>query len=325
MASKSMTLVVRPRGKLSKSSKVQVSRSLTLWTTGKPIKKLPEESNVISSASTSELYQRVAAQSGLSIHRLKITKGSDGSAVPNSKTVSIVHTGLRDHSVIYVKDLGPQIAWRTVFVIEYLGPLIFHPLFYYLRPLIYGTTTAPSYLQTLSFAMITLHFFKRELETLFVHRFSMATMPARNIFINSGHYWITAGINLAYWVYAPTAPTAGPSYDPVTYLAIGLYILGELGNLYTHLVLRDLRKPGTTQRGIPTGFGFGLVTCPNYLFEAIAWVGVLLVTRSLATIIFIVSAVFMMMRWGRKKEMRYRKEFGDRYKKKRYSVIPGIY
>ena len=31
---------------------------------------------------------------------------------------------------IYVKNLGPQISYRTVYIIEYLGPLIFTILFY---------------------------------------------------------------------------------------------------------------------------------------------------------------------------------------------------
>ena len=44
---------------------------------------------------------------------------------------------------------------------------------------------------------------KRELETIFVHT-SNATMPAFNIFKNSGHYWILSGFNLAYFIYGPS-------------------------------------------------------------------------------------------------------------------------
>jgi very-long-chain enoyl-CoA reductase len=32
-----------------------------------------------------------------------------------------------------------------------------------------------------------------------------------------------------------------------------------------------------------------------------------------------------MMAWAKKKEDKYRKEFGDQYKKKRYSMLPGIW
>ena len=83
---------------------------------GKPVKKLPEEISLPNNGPTSELYNRLAFSTGTSIHRLRITKGSDGSFVPNNKDLSVNSTGLREQSTIYVKDLGPQIAWRTVFL-----------------------------------------------------------------------------------------------------------------------------------------------------------------------------------------------------------------
>lgn len=220
--------------------------------------------------------------------------------------------------------IGPQIAWQTVFIIEYLGPMLIHPLFYFLRPYIYSNAGAPSDLQALSCVLLTLHFAKREYETLFVHRFSNATMPAFNIFKNSGHYWLFGGLNIAYWIQRPTAPTAAPSNPLITYTAIALFLIGELGNLSTHLTLRGLRSAGGTERGIPKGLGFDLVTCPNYMFETIAWVGIWMATWSLSTGVFIVIAVAQMAAWAMKKERRYRKEFGDKYQKKRYSMIPGV-
>ncbi|KAK5134161.1 hypothetical protein LTR04_004727, partial [Oleoguttula sp. CCFEE 6159] len=293
---------------------------------GKPIRNLPEAASLTLLSSTADLYQRLAAHSGCSVHRLRITKGSDGSGVPNSKDVTIDRTGLRDQSTVYVKDLGPQIAWRTVFVVEYLGPLLIHPLLYLLRPYLYKNAPAsPSYLQTLSLVLISLHFVKRELETLFVHRFSLATMPARNIVKNSAHYWIFAGANLAYWIYAPSAPTARPSNPLITYPALALFVVGELGNLSTHLTLRGLRTTGGTERGIPHGLGFDLVTCPNYMFEAMAWVGIWMVNWSLSTGVFVLLAVGQMALWAKKKEAKYRREFGDRYKKKRFVMIPGVF
>jgi very-long-chain enoyl-CoA reductase len=68
-----------------------------------------------------------------------------------------------------------------------------------------------------------------------------------------------------------------------------------------------------------------MVTCPNYTFEIISWVGVLLVSRSLSTAVFLVTAIVPMTAWAMKKERRYRKEFGDKYKRKRFVIMPGIY
>lgn len=83
---------------------------------GKPVKKLPEEVSLPTNGPTSELYNQLALKAGTTINRIRVTKGSDGSFVPNSKDLSINSTGLREQSTIYVKDLGPQIAWRTVFL-----------------------------------------------------------------------------------------------------------------------------------------------------------------------------------------------------------------
>lgn len=265
--------------------------------------------------------------SKLSIHRLRITKGSDGKAVPSSEDVSINSTGLRDQSTVYVKDLGPQIAWRTVFIVEYLGPLLIHPLAYALRPYLYRSAPLQaSYLQKLLCILVCAHFMKRELETLFVHRFSASTMPARNIFKNSFHYWVLAGFNIATWVYAPTSPTAREPDALLLWGGLFVYTIGELGNLNTHLVLRGLRSSGGRERGIPHGLGFGLVTCPNYMFEVISWIGLYLVSGlSHSVLLFTIVSTCQMMVWARKKERNYRKEFGERYKNKRFTVLPGIW
>jgi len=225
-----------------------------------------------------------------------------------------------------MRVLGPQIAWRTVFIIEYAGPLLIHPLFYLLRTSIYkNAPQQPSSLQTLSCILITLHFIKREVETMFVHRFSNATMPAFNIFKNSAHYWLLSGFLIAYFTYSPTSITAGKSNPAITYPALILYAIGELGNLNTHLVLRSLRSAGGTERGVPNGLGFDWITCPNYMFESLAWLAILMVNRSWSTGVFVAVAVGQMAVWAKKKEARYRKELGGKYRKKTFVMIPGIW
>lgn len=307
MASKSIELHVRPRGK--------------------PIGSLPDTLTIDSTASTAELYKDLAKAAKYSVHRLRITKGSDGSVINNTRDSTVHATGVRDQSTVYVKDLGPQISWRTVFVIEYAGPVFIHPLVYALRPYVYSNAPAEgSHLQALCLLLIVGHFVKRELETLFVHRFSASTMPFRNVFKNSFHYWVLAGANIAAWIYAPTAPTAKEPNNLLMFAGLLLYALGEFGNLQAHLTLMNLRSPGGTERAIPHGWMFDLVTCPNYMTETVSWIGVFIVSNfSLSVLLFMIVSVGQMMAWARKKESRYRKEFGDRYKKKRFTMLPGLF
>ncbi|MCJ1309120.1 3-oxo-5a-steroid 4- dehydrogenase [Agyrium rufum] len=304
--------------------------SLVVYPRGKPLKGLPTEVKLPRSSKGSELYGKIAKSTNASVHRIRITKGSDGNLIPNTGDVSLNEAGLMGGSKIMIKDLGPQIAWRTVFLIEYLGPLLIHPLFYYLRPYIYTPPPfnmpfpAASTLQRTTCVLITLHFLKRELETLFIHRFSAATMPARNILKNSAHYWLLAGLNIAYWVYSPVAPARQPASPFILYLGVALFVVGEVGNANSHLVLMNLRAPGTKERGIPKGMGFGLVTCPNYMWETVAWVGIALVSWSWATVVFAGVAVGQMAVWARKKERAYRREFGGGYRAKRFAMLPGV-
>ena len=151
-------------------------------------------------------------------------------------------------------------------------------------------------------------------------------MPASNIFKNSFHYWVLAGLNIAAWIYAPDSPTAKEPNMPLLYAGLLAYTVGELGNLNAHLVLRGLRSSGGRERGIPHGLGFDLVTCPNYMFEVLSWIGIFLVSKlSVSVLLFTIVSTGQMMSWAKKKERDYRKEFGDKYKKKRFTMLPGIW
>lgn len=145
---------------------------------------------------------------------------------------------------------------------------------------------------------------------------------------NSWHYWISGGAQLALFIYAPTAIAARPMDDTLTkalvYGGVALYVIGETVNLYCHVVLSRLRSVGGTERGIPQGFSFDWVTSPNYVWEILAWIGIIMVTRSWNTVYFLVWGTYYMQTWAQGKESVYRKEFGSRYKAKKYPLVPGL-
>lgn len=230
--------------------------------------------------------------------------------------------------------LGPQISWRTVYLVEYLGPILFHVFFYNIRPQLAkfdpwfyaGADKAPlTIVQKTCFYMFVAHFVKRELETALLHRFSAATMPAFNIVKNSAFYWLTAGLMSAFFIYSPRSFAARAQFGLLDIVAIALFLGGETANFIVHKHLAGLRKPGGTEKGIPSCIGSSLVTCPNYMFEVIAWVGVILVSREWAVVLFIAIGMSYMASWSRDKEKALRAYFGDKYKKKRYTFLPGIF
>lgn len=81
-----------------------------------------------------------------------------------SDETTLASLGIADEGELAVKDLGPQISWKTVFVIEYvcrprahffenalsprqIGPLIIHPLIYHFPKVFYGGPVSHSVLQ----------------------------------------------------------------------------------------------------------------------------------------------------------------------------------
>ncbi|KAJ7641367.1 3-oxo-5-alpha-steroid 4-dehydrogenase-domain-containing protein [Roridomyces roridus] len=269
------------------------------------------------------------AHPSLYTERQKISLPENSKALPDESSILFGSGG--DVEVL-VGDLGPQISWTTVFLVEYAGPLIIHPLIYHLPTLFYGKAVQHSALQKSVYAMVLLHFLKREFETLFVHRFSHATMPFRNIFKNSAHYHLLSGLLLAYDIYRPgfSEPSvAGTWRDNSTLLtgAWGVWAFAELSNLSTHLTVRNLRPAGTTTRAVPMGYGFSApfnLAFPNYFFEIMGWTVVCAMSGSLAAGLFLVVSTVQMIVWAQKKHAAYKREFGDKYPRGRKAIFPGI-
>ncbi|EDV22266.1 uncharacterized protein TRIADDRAFT_29423, partial [Trichoplax adhaerens] len=233
------------------------------------------------------------------------------------------------NSKLYFKDLGPQIGWKTVFLIEYAGPFFLYPIFY-LRPgLIYGEGAASKpYDLAVQLALIgwTIHYGKRLLETLFIHRFSHATMPIGNLAKNCSYYWGFAAF-IAYFVNHPlyTSPKYGTNQ---IYGAFAGFLLMEYGNLVIHCLLRDLRPPGTKERKIPYSNSNPMsilqnfVSCPNYTYEVGTWFFFSVMTQCLAVVIFMFLGLYQMTVWAIGKHRNYKREFKNYPRRK--AILPFI-
>jgi very-long-chain enoyl-CoA reductase len=81
-----------------------------------------------------------AANKKLTVHRQSLRLEVRGRTLKDTDTIESLN--LRTGSKLYVKDLGPQIGWSTVFLCEYAGPLVVY-LWVYARPwLFYGDASA---------------------------------------------------------------------------------------------------------------------------------------------------------------------------------------
>ncbi|KAF9238538.1 3-oxo-5-alpha-steroid 4-dehydrogenase-domain-containing protein [Melanogaster broomeanus] len=245
--------------------------------------------------------------------------------------LKLVDAGVVDGGELSVKDLGHQISWKTVFLVEYAGPLVIHPLLYYLPNLIWGGPVQHSMLQRFVFALVMTHFAKREFETLFVHRFSHDTMPFMNIFKNSAHYHLGSGLFLAFSVYSPQYSAMSPYIRGTSrnnplfiWACTAVWAFAQVSNLIVHLNLRNLRPAGTRKRAIPRGYGFSLVSFPNYFFESVAWLSIAYMTGSWTAYGFFFVGTAQMYVWAAKKHAAYKKEFGSAYPKQRKAMFPFI-
>ncbi|KAJ3520370.1 hypothetical protein NMY22_g12787 [Coprinellus aureogranulatus] len=286
--------------------------AITISSASKPpsfARDLPISVDVNTETTVGELKKQIARKfPKFSTSRQKISVKGDRKALEDEAKLGTVLSGKLEGAELQVKDLGPQISWRTVFLIEYVGPLIIHPLIYYFPKFWYRTDVQHSSLQKFVLAFVMLHFLKRELETLFVHRFSHGTMPFLNVFKNSAHYHILSGLFLAYDVYSPRFSASSPAIigtyrNDANWLwaFAGAWAFAELSNLHTHLTLRNLRPAGTRKRAVPYGYGFNLVSCPNYFFEIVGWAVISAMTNSYAAHLFLVVATLQMAAWALKK------------------------
>jgi len=180
-----------------------------------------------------------------------------------------------------------------------------------------------SFNQKIGMVMVIGHYLKRELETLFVHRFSNDTMPFFNLFKNCGHYWFIFGfVNMYFFMHPDYTPPTWAT-DTTHLVLASIFTFFEFMNLMCHITLRNLRKEGSSERGIPKGWGFGLASCANYFWESLCWFVFALQSQVIGAYIFFIVSTVQMVDWAFKKHRRYRQEFKD-YPKRRKAMFPFI-
>ncbi|KAM6949002.1 very-long-chain enoyl-CoA reductase-like isoform 2-T2 [Aplochiton taeniatus] len=232
-------------------------------------------------------------------------------------------------ATMFLHDLGPQLGWTMVFLVECIGPLIIYLLFYYRLPNIYPAThdftTSPFAVVQLACVCHSLHYIRRLVETIFVHRFSHGTLPLHTIMRNCLYYWGFAAW-LAYYINHPlyTPPSYG---NPQVYCSLAVFGLCEVGNFSIHLTLNHLGCNGLRPKSIPYPnrnpftWLFFFVSCPNYTYEVGTWISFSVMTQCVPVAIFAFIGFIQMTIWAREKHAIYTREFSD-YPDLRSAIVP---
>lgn len=258
------------------------------------------------------------------VERQSLKNDAKGKSLSDKETIDSL--GLKNGSKLFYKDLGPQIGWKTVFLAEYAGPLAVY-LWIYTRPWIFYGDDKTKMEPVVHWAAIcySIHYIKRLLETIFVHRFSHATMPIRNLFKNCSYYWLFT----AYVAYHVNHPKYTSPSQLCSLIGLVYFVICEIGNFSIHIALRNLRPPGTTVRKIPVATGnpftllFNIVSCPNYTYEIGSWIGFAIMTKCLPAGLFAFAGGYQMAVWALGKHRAYKKEFPN-YPKNRKAIIPFV-
>lgn len=147
---------------------------------------------------------------------------------------------------------------------------------------------------------LTMHFFKRDVEVLFVHKYSSGTI-LDSVIVISTSYFVGASTTIYSQYLSQGCPE--PEID-LMYPGIVLFVVGIIGNFYHHLILASLREKGGEGYKIPKGGLFGLVICPHYLFEIMIFVGISFISQTLyafcftvGTICYLVGRSYVTRRW----------------------------
>ncbi|WKA01820.1 hypothetical protein VitviT2T_020079 [Vitis vinifera] len=138
---------------------------------------------------------------------------------------------------------------------------------------------------------LTVHFLKRNLEVLFIHKYSGGMVLDSGIVISLSYFTSTATT-----IYSQHLVQG--SMEPLIDLkcpGILLFLVGISGNFYHHYLLSKLREKDEKSYKIPRGGLFHQVICPHYLFEILAFIGVSFMSQTLYYFSFTIGTALYLL------------------------------
>jgi len=179
----------------------------------------------------------------------------------------------------------------------------------------------------LVFLLWNFHYLKRVYECLYVHIYSRQS----DLKFEFGGFLYYGGFG--YFIGYDLCSRGRASIEVQSMVLVGviLFILGEAGNGYSHIILSKLREDPKQTPSFPRGFAFTYVSCPHYFFEFVIWIGFGIVTGFPVSVVsFIVASTISLGLRARERHQKYLKQFhgktgGLKYPSSRRIFIPFVY
>lgn len=188
---------------------------------------------------------------------------------------------------------------------------------------------------TLAGPLVTIHFLKRVLESAFLHKYSGNMDAGTSVGISSYYCLVTALLVLTAQpiqdVLFSTA-TSISSFTTIQKVGMSLFILGEVGNLYHHYILRQLRNNNNNstkdvKRYIaPTGGLFQYAAAPHYLFEIIAFLGIACTSQSIHALLVALGMTSYLAGRAKNTNDFYMEKFSEKeWSRSKKALIPFLF
>jgi 3-oxo-5-alpha-steroid 4-dehydrogenase len=166
--------------------------------------------------------------------------------------------------------------------------------------------------------MVLAHFVKRDLEVLFLHKYSGETElnAARMI---GFMYALTALM-----ICIVSTGTELSSWE--LYSGTSLFVVGSVGNWYHHYLLASLRSKSSKKYVAPRGGLFQLVAAPHYLFELLAWCGIAIASQELTGYLNLLSMTMYLSARSQNQNKWNRNKFSEKeWPASRKNMVPFVY
>ncbi|KAL7534059.1 hypothetical protein ACHAWF_004705 [Thalassiosira exigua] len=188
-----------------------------------------------------------------------------------------------------------------------------------------GTPVIPQ--PSLAACLCTVHFLKRCLEVLLLHKYSGRTDRGTPTTISV--YYTLVAVLIAY-----AAGRADLDHEAaMTHMIVGtaIFSVGIAGNFYHHYLLaklRDVTKENNENKKYvaPKGGLFSFVACPHYLFELLGWLGIAIASHHLN--VFLLCAGMTSYLAGRsvaQNDFNRRKFNSEEWPEDRKNLVPFIF